>query len=146
MNARSSIAALLALLLLVASHGPALSQDGGDDGPSSDASAGTLGEGSRPVGDGASVYGSAERGMLSGPVGQSSGPVGARRGMLSPSIGETSVGSVGSGRTVYSGGSINADSGTVVNPPQPYHYDRPISEDELLQLQQQLRGIQPLPE
>lgn len=143
---RSSTALLLAFLLLATAPGSASSQDGGDDGPSKAASEGTLGEGSRPVGDGASVYDSSERGMLSGPVGQGSGPVGARRGMLSPSIGEVSVGSARSGRAVYSGGTVNVESGAVVNPPQPYHYDRPVNDDELRQLQEQLRAIEPLPE
>jgi hypothetical protein len=145
MRAGRTIALSLAVVALGAVlAGAAYAQDG----PSSMVSDGTVGEGSRPVGEGSgSVYDSGHRGMLSGPLGASSGPVGARsRGMLSPSIGDVTVGSALSGRPVSGGGSISASSSGAITQQPPRHFDRPVSESELQQLQEQLRGIQPLPE
>ena len=135
------MATIVALVLLLAGVSSA------QDGPSSMVSDGPVGQGSGPVGeDSGSVYDSRDRGMLSGPLGESSGRIGAgARGMLSPSIGEASVGSVRSDRPLSTIGSLSAaSSGAMAQPPR--HFDRPLSESELHELQEQLRAIEPLPE
>lgn len=140
---RSGVALLLALLAATAARA--------QDGPSSAGSGGPIGDG-RPVGDESGPVGDTSvGGMLSGPTRDGSGTVGesSTGGMLSGPVGEASVGSATSDRPIYGGGSIGASSRGAVRQPAnlpPLRMERPVSEAELRDLEQELRAIQPLEE
>lgn len=149
---RRSTPAFLALVGLVAtalSAAPVAAQDG----PSSGGSAGPIGESGGSLRDGSGPVGETSvGGMLAPSVSADRGGVRdpGQRGMLSGPIREQgTAGRVSDGGPVSGKGSIGASSegavrGSALQP--QVHMERPVSRQELDDLEQQLREIQPLAE
>ncbi len=124
---------------------------GAQDEPSAAASEGSMKDGSTSVGESSGPIGEATSGsMRSGPLHDISRSVrdGKDSSMLSGPVGERGSGPVRDGRSVYGRGPMGAASNGAVTQPHgmaPLRMDRPVSDDEMRQLADELRGIQPLP-
>ena len=89
------------------------------------------------------------RGMLSGPSRGSAGTVGESsvRGMLSGPVSELTVGPASSGQPVSGNGSLEPSSaGAVREGAPPLRLERPLSDEEIGQLEDELRRVEPVDE
>ena len=148
---KRSLFVLLALALLPVA--PIAGKAAAQDGPSSAGSVGSIGESGGPLRDNSGPVGDTSvRGMLDPSMSGSGGAVRepGQRGMLSGPIREQgTAGRVADGGPVSGKGSIGASTAGAVRgmASQPQvQMERPVSRQELEDLEQQLREIQPLAE
>lgn len=145
---RLAFAGVLACLIACLVGAGAVAQDG----PSSGGSAGPIGESGGSLRGASGPVSEISVGGMRSPSLSDSGTVrdAATRGMLSGPIREQgTAGRTGDGGPVSGNGPIGASSAGAVRgaeAPFPLAMERPVSREELEQLEQQLREIQPLAE